>query len=249
MRLRQVVIAARDLDATVADLEAVLGLKVAYRDPLVATFGLVNAVLPVGDAFLEVVSPTTAGAPARRFLDRRGSDGGYMVILQSRDLDADRRRVAALGVRVVWQGDLPTIRGTHLHPSDVGGAILSLDDATPPASWHWAGPSWEEHVRTDVVHDVVGVELEAPDPAALAACWSQILGRPVASDHTIALAGATLAFVPGPTTGVRGYALAATDAPAARARARARGLTADGDTIVVGGTRLRLLDAQPGATR
>lgn len=240
MRLRQVVIAARDLDATVADLTAVLDLAVAYRDPLVATFGLVNAVMPVGDAFLEVVSPTTPDAPARRFLDRRGGDGGYMVILQSDALDADRRRVAALGVRIVWQGDLPDIRGTHLHPADVGGAILSLDDATPPESWHWAGPEWRRHVRTGVVRDVVGVELEAPDPAALAARWAAVLGRPAGADHTIALEGATLAFVRSAATGVRGYTLAAVDAPAALERARARGLGVDGDTIVVAGTRLRL---------
>jgi catechol 2,3-dioxygenase-like lactoylglutathione lyase family enzyme len=241
MRLRQVVIAARDLDATVADLTDVFDLEVAYRDPLVAVFGLVNAVIPIGDAFLEVVSPTTPDAPARRFLDRRGGDGGYMVILQSNTLDADRRRVADLGIRVVWQGDLPDIRGTHLHPSDVGGAILSLDDATPPESWHWAGPEWRDHVRTGVVRDVVGVELEAPDPAALAARWAEVLGRPATPDHTIALDGATIGFVRGATTGVRGYALAAVDAAGARERAKARGLAVDGDTIVVGGTRLRLV--------
>jgi hypothetical protein len=246
MRLRQVVVAARDLATTVADFEAVLGIEVAYRDPLVATFGLVNAVMPIGDAFLEVVSPTTADAPARRFLDRRGGDGGYMVILQSGDLDADRRRIAALGVRVVWQGDLPDIRGTHLHPADVGGAILSLDDATPPASWHWAGPTWERHVRTGVVRDVVGVELEAPDPAALAARWAEVLDRPVARD-TIALDGATLAFVRGATTGIRGYALAAVDAAGALARARDRGLTTEGDAFVAAGTRFRLVQA--GAVR
>lgn len=247
MRLRQVVVAARDLEKAVADLTAVLGIEVAYRDPLVATFGLVNAVMPIGDAFLEVVSPTTADAPARRFLDRRGGDGGYMVILQSDDLDADRRRVAALGVRIVWQGDLPDIRGTHLHPSDVGGAILSLDDATPPASWHWAGPAWERHVRTEVVRDVVGVELEAPDPAALAARWAEVLGRRIGAGDTIALDGATLAFVRGATTGIRGYALAAVDAAGAIARARARGLAVDGDAFVAAGTRFQLV--QTGAVR
>src|SRR5262249_11512307 len=80
MRLRQVVIAARDLEETVAHLTAVLGLEVGFRDPGVAEFGLVNAVMPVGDTFLEVVSPVASTAPARRFLDRHG-DGGYMVIL------------------------------------------------------------------------------------------------------------------------------------------------------------------------
>ena len=80
MRLRQVVIAARDLETTVAHLTAVFGIEVSYRDPGVAEFGLVNAVMPIGDTFLEVISPVADRAPARRFLDRRGGDGGYMPL-------------------------------------------------------------------------------------------------------------------------------------------------------------------------
>src|SRR5262245_66653225 len=180
MRLRQVVIAARDLETTVAQLTAVLGIAVSFPDPTVAEFGLVNAVMPVGDTFLEVVSPVAASAPARRFLDRRGGDGGYMVMLQSEHLDDDRRRIAALGVRVVWQVDLDDIRDTHLHPADVGGAILALDDAKPAGSWRWAGPCWESQVRTDRVRAITGVQLAAADPAVLAARWSEVLDRPVA---------------------------------------------------------------------
>jgi hypothetical protein len=52
MRLRQVVLVARRLEAALADLTAVLGIDVGYRDPGVAVFGLENAVMPVGDTFL-----------------------------------------------------------------------------------------------------------------------------------------------------------------------------------------------------
>ena len=140
MRLRQVALVAHHLEPVVDDLCAALGITVAFRDPAVAAFGLHNAVMPLGDTFLEVVSPLQSNTTAGRYLERRGGDGGYMVILQCDDLDADRRRVAELGVRVVWSLDLPDIRGTHLHPRDVGGAILSLDAAEPPDSWRWAGP-------------------------------------------------------------------------------------------------------------
>ena len=53
MRLRQVALVARDLDAAVEDVGGVLGIEVAYNDPGVGTFGLRNAVFPVGDTFLE----------------------------------------------------------------------------------------------------------------------------------------------------------------------------------------------------
>jgi len=247
MRLRQVVIAARDLDATVADLTAVLGIRVGFNDPGVAEFGLVNAVMPVGDTFLEVVSPVSPSAPARRFLDRRGGDGGYMVMIQTSDLDADRRRVAELGVRVAWQIDLEDIRGTHLHPADVGGAILSLDQPEPAPSWRWGGPKWKEAVRTDVTRAVTGVELAADDPGALAASWSRVLARPaerVAGDRfRIALDEGRLLFGcgdrPGPAR-VHAYEIAA-DRAQVLETARTRGLPATADTVTIAGTPFRLV--------
>src|SRR5713226_5795789 len=110
MRLRQVALVAHDLEPVVADLCAVLGIDVAFRDPGVREFGLHNAVMAIGDTFLEVVSPVQPDTTAGRYLERRGGDGGYMVILQCDDLDADRRRVADLGIRVVWQIDLPDMK-------------------------------------------------------------------------------------------------------------------------------------------
>jgi Glyoxalase-like domain len=179
MRIRQFVIVARNLEKVVGDLTAVLGIEVAFNDPSVREFGLQNAVMPVGDTFLEVVSPVVPDATAQRYLERRRGDGGYMLIIQCDDLDRDRERLGSIGVRTVWKADLATIRGTHLHPKDTGGTLLSLDDATPPESWHWAGPAWKEHVRRSVVDSITAAELQASDPAGLARRWAAILDRPV----------------------------------------------------------------------
>ena len=62
--LRQIALVARDRDAVVADLVAVLGLRVGYEDPHIGRLGLHNALLPVGTQLLEVVGP-----------DRRGDHG------------------------------------------------------------------------------------------------------------------------------------------------------------------------------
>src|SRR5690349_11174643 len=115
MRIRQFVVVARDLESVVDDFSAVLGIEVGFNDPAVKEFGLTNAVMPVGDTFLEVVSPFDPNATAERYLKRRGGDGGYMLIIQSDDLDRDRAHFADIGVRTVWKLDLPEIRGTHLH--------------------------------------------------------------------------------------------------------------------------------------
>ncbi|HEY4609664.1 MAG TPA: VOC family protein, partial [Ilumatobacteraceae bacterium] len=132
IRLRQVVVAARDLGSTVDALCSQLGLSVCFNDPGVAEFGLENALMVVGDQFIEVVAPIADNTAAGRLLGRRNADvTAYMVMFEVDDLD---RRMAELGdaqVRNVWSGDYPSIRGRHLHPGDIGGAIVSLDQTDP----------------------------------------------------------------------------------------------------------------------
>jgi hypothetical protein len=200
LRLRQVVLVAPDLGPAVEEISATLGLEVCFHDPGVVEFGLENALFPVGDQFLEVVAPITEGTTAGRLLEKRGGAGGYMAIFQCDDLDRRRARLAELGVRTIWQVDLDDIRGTHLHPKDVGAAIVSLDEAHPWESWRWAGPVWREHRRTDVVGGIAGIVVGADDPTAMAARWGEVLDAPQRDDR-VDVDGATVSFV---ATGSRG---------------------------------------------
>jgi hypothetical protein len=195
MRLRQIVMVATDLEAVEEQIEAQLGVELCYRDPGVATFGLRNALYPIGDKLLEVVSPTREGTTAGRLLDKRGGDGGYMVILEVDDVGPLRERFEAVGVRVVFEARADGVVGLHLHPADVGGAILSIDQTDDWGEWPWAGPEWREHIRTDTVAEVLAVEIAAADPAAMCARWVEILGRVVADDHAIALDEGEIRFV------------------------------------------------------
>src|SRR3954467_12674471 len=126
-RFRQAVVAARDLDAAVEELREALPLGESYADPGVGLFGLRNAVMALGDTFVEVVSPVEEGTAAGRYLERRGGDGGDMVMFQLDDLESARARVKELGIRTVWSLDLDDIADDHLHPRDMGGAIVALD--------------------------------------------------------------------------------------------------------------------------
>lgn len=171
IRLRQVALVARDLDTVVGELSQRLGLTVCFRDPGVGVFGLHNALMAIGDQFLEVVCPVADGTTAGRLLDKRGGDGGYMALYEVDDLDARESALQHEGVRIVWSGDLPTIRGRHLHPADVGGAIVSIDQPVPNGAWHWGGPDWVAHADTSVVTGIAGVVIGANDPAAMRARW------------------------------------------------------------------------------
>jgi hypothetical protein len=176
VRLRQAVLVARDLEPAVAALTSALDLREPYRDPGVGMFGLANAVFALGDCFLEVVSPLQPGTAAGRYLERRGGDGGYMVMFDLEDLDGARGRLAELGVRVVWQVDLPDISGTHLHPLDMQGAIVSLDCSRPFGTWRWGGPQWTGRTGEGAAARLAGVKLAVADPGGAAARWGEVLG-------------------------------------------------------------------------
>ena len=254
VRLRQVAFVTRDLEPAVEALCDVLGTGVAYRDPGVEVFGLRNAVMPLGDSFLEVVSPERAGTTAGRLLERRGGDGGYMVIVQSQARDADRKRVEALGVRIAWEAALEDAATLHLHPRDVGGAILSLDWMAPPESWRWAGPRWRECVRTNAVSGITGVEIQARDPVAMAQRWGEVLaqsvrrgdGRGDAVEEIDLPDGGAIRFVAerdGRGEGVSGLLVAAVDPERVRARAQAHGALRDDGSIDLCGVRITLVAA------
>ena len=164
MQLRQIALAARDLAGTVDTLSEVLGIEVAFNDPGVGVFGLENGVMPIGETFLEVVSPVRANTTAGRWIERRGGDSGYMVIFQAPELASHRARLEKLGVRIVWEGKQKGAATLHLHPRDVGGAIVSIDTMDEPGAWEWAGPKWRQHVRKGLTRAIVGAELESPEP-------------------------------------------------------------------------------------
>jgi hypothetical protein len=194
LRLRQAVVAAADRDGVVARWQHELGLGEPFVDPGVGTWGLHNAVLPVGDAFLEVVSPDPPGrdCPAGRQMARQGGDCGYMAIFQVDDLDDARRHLADLGVRTVLDLDHDAIRATHVHPADVGAAIVSLDQPVPPESWEWGGPDWAGRARTGVVDGLAGVRLSSPDPDALLASWSRRLAVEPTGDRLVLADGSAV---------------------------------------------------------
>lgn len=249
MRLRQIALVARDLAAARAEITALLGLDYDYDDPGVGKYGLKNAVFPVGTTFLEVVSPRAPGTTAARLLEKRGGDGGYMVILQVDDLAEARARVRDVGARIVDQTDKDGAAFTHIHPKDVGGAILSLDHMVPKERWEWGGPHWRDHVRTDVSAAIAGAELQAEDPSRMAARWAAVLGRPAKQSDggwRIDLDEAEIRFVAirdGRGEGLGAFDVAVRDPSDVRSRAEAMGLL-DADGVVnLCGTRVGLVAA------
>lgn len=236
VRLRQAVLVAGELEPSVAAVRAELGLGEPFRDPGVAEFGLTNAVFTVGDCFIEVISPAEPGTAAGRYLDRRG-EGGYMVIFDLEDLDGARSRAQRLGIRVVWQIDLPDISGTHLHPADVGGAIVSLDSSRPYGAWRWGGPDWTGRIGVPAPGRLAGITVAASDPASTAARWADVLGVGVCRDEqpTLELDGPSVGFISSGGSPGAAFGEIVVQVPAETRRGR--------DAVEIGGARFRLSDA------
>ena len=203
LRLRQVCLAAADLAGEAARIGRELGLEECYRDANVAKYGLENVLFPVGSSFIEIVSPTRAGTAAGRFLDRHGGRYGYMVILDCDDPERREAHARSLGVRVanvIRHGDY---LGVQLHPKDTGAAMIEFNRSAggddPLGNYAPAGPDWQRAIRDRVVRRLSAVEIECPDPGALAARWGEILQRPVKAS-VIALDAGEIRFLPGTGT-------------------------------------------------
>jgi hypothetical protein len=235
MRLKQAVFVARDLETRAAEVCAALGLEIAHRDPFVRRWGVENAIMPVGTDILEIISPLREGTAAGRFIERRGGDGGYMVILQVDDAAAVHRRVVGMGVRAVeLDTSIPNHTFAHFHPSDLAGVLLSVETAKPPPGvppeqfWPPAGLDWVRHIRRDTVDALAGVELEVTDPGAAAALWSRALDRvaePTSNGTRIAIDNGDIRFVaapPGRAPGIRAYDVRVATGARARLAGRTR---------------------------
>jgi hypothetical protein len=237
VRLRQAVLVASELEPVASSLKSALELQEPFRDPGVGVFGLTNAVFALGDCFLEVISPAQPDTAAGRYLARHGGDGGYMVIFDLEDLAGARLRAEQAGVRVVWQIDLPDIAGTHLHPADMRGAIVSLDRSQPYGTWRWGGPQWEGKIGTGAPGRLAAITVAVTEPTAVAARWGQVLGVAVrdAVNPTLGLEDAEVVFTAADDSRREGLVEIAVELTPERRRGR--------EQIELGGVRLRLLSA------
>ncbi len=200
LRLRQIALIASELAPVERDLIEILGVKVCYRDPGVAHFGLENALFPVGNQFLEVVAPVQEDTAGGRYLERRFGDGGYMVITQCDDHAPRRERIGALGVRIAHQFETDTFRNMQLHPRDTGGSFFEIDEQLGEQAheldgpWEPAGPDWKAGRDMRRVTGIRAAELQCDDPQKVAARWSEIAEVPL-SQGELRLDNARIRFV------------------------------------------------------
>ena len=104
-----------------------------------------------------------------------------MLLFQASDIRPVAERVEEMRIRKIWQAERPEVSAFHLHPKDVGGAIVSIDEMRPPESWLWAGPNWQAN-RSRLVGDLQSVSIEVEDADVTAGRWASLLDVPCRTD-------------------------------------------------------------------
>jgi hypothetical protein len=248
LRLRQICLVAPAIEPAVGDIADIMGLKICYRDGNVAKYGLENALLPVDTILLEVVAPFQPGTAAGRFIDKTGGRGGYMAIFCCDDPDARGAHANEIGVRTANVITHAPYHGVQLHPRDCRAAFIEFnhtdgsDDVLGP--YPPAGPDWQKSILKDVTQALTSVEMESPEPEALAAHWGKIIGIAVgknANDEPeLKLPNASFRFVKGPADIMSGLTFKVADVAKVLDAAKARGCKVSGDSFALGGVSFYL---------
>ena len=252
IRLRQIAVVANDLKAAEFQLTEVFGLEVCYRDPGVEVFGLNNILMPMGNQLLEVVSPFKDDTAGGRYLDRRGGDGGYMVITQVDDHKPRVKRVEDLGVRTVAYRDGEDYALMQLHPKDTGGSFFEIDEQRGDKAhdfdgpWHPAGPGWQQAKRLNRISGISAAEIQCEDPEAVGAKWSEISQIPL-ENNILNLNIGSIRFVEcldGRPEGLGGIDVICRDFDSVLSAARNLDAQTNENQVMLCGLRINLLGEQ-----
>ena len=121
-----VVIAVKDLDASVGRYEAIYDTTVSDRSEAPAA-GMAMAFFRFGDSYIELVSATGEQGPIAKRLSEQG-EGVHLVAMKVDDIDATLTRLRDAGIRLVGDpGPGNPVKGqVFIHPSVTGGVLTQL---------------------------------------------------------------------------------------------------------------------------
>ncbi|HVM14532.1 MAG TPA: methylmalonyl-CoA epimerase [Egibacteraceae bacterium] len=126
-RIDHVGYAVNDLEEAVHYHQRLYGAEVAHRERMDRD-GVDEALLAVGDSYIQLLAPTRPDSPVGRFLERHGP-GVHHVGYGVADVAATLEDLKELGVRVVDDHPRPGSRGctvAFLHPKGAMGVLVEL---------------------------------------------------------------------------------------------------------------------------
>ena len=129
-KVEHIALAVADLDAAVAHYREVWGIEVTHRER-VEDQGVEEAMLPMGDSFLQLVAPTGEETTVARFLANRG-EGLHHLAYEVDDLVRTLEDLKAKGVQLIDEMPRRGGRGhlvAFVHPKSNHGLLVELIQA------------------------------------------------------------------------------------------------------------------------
>ena len=126
-KIEHVALAVSDLDVVLDHYRSTWGIEVAHRER-VEDQGVEEAMLPLGDSFLQLLAPTGPESTVAKFIERRG-EGLHHIAFEVDDLPLVLDRLKEKGVPLI--DEVPRIGGRgHLvafvHPKGNHGLLIEL---------------------------------------------------------------------------------------------------------------------------
>lgn len=126
-RIEHIALAVSDLDEAIAHYREIWGLDVSHRER-VDSQAVEEAMIPLGESFLQLLAPTSQDSTVARFLDKRG-EGLHHIAVEVDDLEATLAALKEKGVGLIDETPRPGGRGhrvAFVHPGSNHGLLLEL---------------------------------------------------------------------------------------------------------------------------
>ena len=127
-RIDHVGYAVEDLDAAIAYHTDVYGMSVVHRET-VESDGVREALLAIGESYIQLLEPLSDASPVARFMRRNGGPGVHHVGYGVADVDATLHELNGKGVRLVDDHPRRGSRGCTIgfvHPKAAMGVLVEL---------------------------------------------------------------------------------------------------------------------------
>ncbi|HEV7373794.1 MAG TPA: methylmalonyl-CoA epimerase [Pyrinomonadaceae bacterium] len=131
MKLEHIGIATRALDDALIFWRDALGLELTHTE-VVEEQKVRVAMLPVGEARIELLEPTSSDSPVAKFLEKRGA-GIHHIAVRVDDIRATLLRLKESGARLIDESPRKGAGGclvAFVHPSSANGVLLELVEHT-----------------------------------------------------------------------------------------------------------------------
>lgn len=131
-KIEHIAIAVSDLDEAIVQYRELWGLEVASRERI-DDQGVEEAMLPLGESFLQLLAPTSPDSTVARFLERSG-EGLHHIAYEVDDLKRELAALKTNGIALIDEQPRPGGRGqmvAFVHPKSNHGLLVELIQARP----------------------------------------------------------------------------------------------------------------------